>query len=400
MRTFALTCVVAALLVLAQGSLATHPNVDSHADHATFVAASLGDFDDRANHLFRALDANGDLFVTPDDVLARPQAVEEHLPGISSEDVAAFVDAADTNNDGKLSRDELKAALAQGAGAVMERADELEAAAEGEMKEEMAAEEAPALVETQASTSASVKRMRARRAGRGIFGAIKKGVKSVGNFITGAVKSSVRSIGDKIMGRVDTSQDQCVMCQYLIERMETNVRQAAVFPSFAAGPQVTAALAGDVMEAPIRKAAAGSAPFRRAAVAASAPAASAGGAADSSPPPLSSFVELAAQQTPREIAAAGMIATTRAATRYQRTMERQKYNEIYRIVDLTLDDVCEQGMPNSYYAYCKNLYNVQPDVVDGLRYQYRPTDICFRIGMCDGSSYITKGMHSRYAQRV
>ena len=66
------------------------------------------------------------------------------------------------------------------------------------------------------------------------------------------------------------------------------------------------------------------------------------------------------------------------------------------MTDVTLDDVCEQAMPRVYYGYCKALYKSQSAVVDGLRYQYRASDICFRIGMCRRVSYIAWGVHNRY----
>jgi len=109
-----------------------------------------------------------------------------------------------------------------------------------------------------------------------------------------------------------------------------------------------------------------------------------------------SLLEVENKQLYFDQTAAGIIGSTRQSTRVQRQLERQKYNEIYRVVDISLDDVCEQGMPNSFYGFCKQIYKVQSDVVDGLRYQYRPSDICFRIGMCPKGSYITKGIHSRY----
>ena len=56
-----------------------------------------------------------------------------------------------------------------------------------------------------------------------------------------------------------------------------------------------------------------------------------------------------------DVAAAGNIAASRRSTRSQRQVEREKYNQIYRVVDLTLDDVCEQSMPNVYYGFVSSL---------------------------------------------
>jgi hypothetical protein len=140
-----------------------------------------------------------------------------------------------------------------------------------------------------------------------------------------------------------------VLCQYVVERAETNVKQAGVIPAMSAG--------------------------------------------------VSSFLEEKVEvksKDPFDAVGAAIIGSTRQSTRVQRQLERQKYNEIYRVVDITLDDVCEQGMPSAFYGYCKQVYQVQADIVDGLRYQYRPADICFRVGMCGPTSYITRGIHSRY----
>ena len=164
---------------------------------------------------------------------------------------------------------------------------------------------------------------------------------------------------------VDNSDDACVMCQYIIERCETNVRQSGALAQMASA----AAPSGVYLELESK--------------------------IDGKEVEEPSFLETAAEN-PFDVAGAQIIGSTRQSTRFQRLLERQKFNEVYRVVDITLDDVCEQGMPNSFYGYCKMVYQVQSDVVDGLRYQYRPADICFRIGMCGKNSYITQGIHSRY----
>jgi hypothetical protein len=46
-------------------------------------------------------------------------------------------------------------------------------------------------------------------------------------------------------------------------------------------------------------------------------------------------------------------------------------------------------------AQCKAIYKTQATIVDGLRYQYRPADICYRVGMCGVKSYITTGIHGK-----
>jgi len=168
------------------------------------------------------------------------------------------------------------------------------------------------------------------------------------------------------------------MCQFIVERAEANVKQSGVIPSMSGVAAFDAFLETD----------------------SSTPAMITPTDPNAVTPieedDATSLLEVEARQLYFDQTAAGIIGSTRQSTRVQRQLERQKYNEIYRVVDITLDDVCEQGMPNSFYGYCKQIYKVQSDVVDGLRYQYRPSDICFRVGMCGKSSYITRGIHSRY----
>jgi len=281
----------------------------------------------KASLVMRALDADRDKKLSEADVIERSDVLNEHFPGVSPQEFTSFIEYADRDGDKMLSRDELVTALATGL------------------------VDSPELLELDAVRDAVHRDGLFREKGNFLsdsWNALKNGVKGamshVGEVIGGAVRQG--------NGQADTSQDACVMCQYLVERMETNVRQAGIVPTMPTGDQ-----------------------------------------------PAYSFLETEVKvesKDPYDAVGAAIIGSTRQSTRLQRQMERQKYNEIYRVVDITLDDVCEQAMPNSFYGYCKQIYKLQSDVVDGLRYQYRPSDICFRVGMCGKDSYITKGIHSRY----
>jgi len=272
---------------------------------------------DKIGLIMRSMDADHDRQISVEDATLSPVALQQHFPGVSAQEFAAFIQTADENKDDKLSREELTAALANG---LMDSPEFLE------------------------------------------IGAVREAVHRTGvlrhhHMLTVDEQSRATESSEASRAaapQVDVSQDSCVMCQYLVERMETNVKQAGIIPNMPVGDQ---------------------------------------------PGYETSFLELEAQteqKDPYDAVGAAVIGSTRQSTRLQRQMERQKYNEIYRVVDITLDDVCEQGMPNAFYGYCKQIYQVQSDIVDGLRYQYRPTDICFRVGMCGKQSYITKGIHSRY----
>lgn len=277
---------------------------------------------ERSNLFFDAMDADKDGSITMEDVESAGDHLRKHAPGMEAKDFAAFLQLADENKDGKLNRHEFRQGLAKGI-------------------------QASSMLETGET--------------RRFIGAIGTGV---GNLVKKGI-NAVKSFGRKIMGKVNEGEDACVLCQYIVERCETNVKQSGVIPSLtgaAAGPSVF------LEEESITEQA-----------------------------PAMSLLEVQSEQkNPFDLAASSIIGATRMSTRYQRQLERQKYNEIYRVVDITLDDVCEQGMPPAMYSHCKATYALQSDIVDGLRYQYRPADICFRIAMCKKDSYITKGIHSRY----
>jgi len=306
---------------------------------------------DRASLLFRAMDADRDRLISEQDVRASDIHLQTHMPGVSAEEFLSFMQTADSNRDGKLNREELVQGLADGLAGYQQQ-------------------QQPSLMETDAATSNTGR--------RGIIHAVGKGIKK----LFGVGKSALR----RAEGQVDTSEDSCVMCQYIVERSESNVKQSGVIPSMSQATAFDSYLeVGSTASEDDEQEEEGSETIA---------------AQELTEDDAMSLLELengvASGQFYFDQTAAGIIGSTRQSTRVQRQLERQKYNEIYRVVDITLDDVCEQGMPNAFYGYCKQVYKVQSDIVDGLRYQYRPADICFRVGMCGKGSYITKGVHSRY----
>jgi len=344
------------------------------------------DLADRASLLFRAMDKNRDRFIDAEDAKNSQEQLELHMPGISSDDFAEFIQVADKNGDSKLSRSELFQGLADG------------------ITQNDGAEEAPeSLVETGATM---------RLAKKGLGGVLKGAAGLAGRAAGAALRGGLNALmGKKKKGgkKGGKKQDSCVMCQYIVERLESNVKQSGVIPAMSQAQgasflEIASSEPGmegmPPMETPIDPAM-NSNSIETPEIQIGSPADAAGPTEmpaialvdDNEQSPI---VMLETEQLYLDQTAAGIIGSTRQSTRVQRQLERQKYNEIYRVVDITLDDVCEQGMPNAFYGFCKMVYKVQSDIVDGLRYQYRPTDICFRVGMCAKGSYITKGIHSRY----
>ena len=80
---------------------------------------------------------------------------------------------------------------------------------------------------------------------------------------------------------------------------------------------------------------------------------------------------------------------------YYDALETQLYNEIFHITDLTLDHVCESGMPNDYYELsCKLVFEDQAKIVSHIARQFSALNICLEIDLCTDKSYISEMTHT------
>lgn len=70
--------------------------------------------------------------------------------------------------------------------------------------------------------------------------------------------------------------------------------------------------------------------------------------------------------------------------------ERQLFAEVYKSMDLTLNAVCEQQMPNEFYGACERIFAMQGVVVNLVTRSFNPQNLCARVDMCDDDSYLTK----------
>jgi hypothetical protein len=334
----------------------------------------------RASLLFRSMDHDHDKRISEEDVRQSGVQLAQHLPHVGVEEFLSFMEVADKDGDKMLDLEELLKGLSDG---LQEARDTMPPAPKS-------ADSDPAanLLETGATTrvTTEAERRRADDAARMRF----------------ELQRSLATDTDQVKG----GDDDCVMCQYIIERCEANIKQSGVLPGFSSVAAFDSYLELDQQITP--------SVTDTTAPAAAATAAAVDGVNGLASPNADDVSLLEVQSTATATAtatteataehkqlyfdqtAAGIIGSSRQATRVQRQLERQKYNEVYRVTDLSLDDVCEQGMPIKFYGICKKIYKLQSDVVDGLRYQYRPADICFRISLCPKGSYITTGVHSRY----
>lgn len=306
----------------------------SHRVEDTLAQRMNSDMADHARLLFRSLDHDFDKKISSDDVKKSQKVLNKHLPGVTVTEFLEFVKLADKDKDHKLDRKEFVNGLAEGFG----HTDLIQ-------------------VDSKA----------------GFLGAVGK---FIGNLFK--KKPDPNAVGH--------TEDACVICQYLVERIETNVKTAGILGNFGGEGRINgfqqSFLEIEQTVTPQQQDNNNNNNNNH----------------DNNDNDNVAFVEVQTEvsSNPVSIGSVGSISSSRQTSRYQRQMERQKFNEIYRIADITFDDVCEQGMPNTFYETCKKMYSVQSDIVDGLRYQYRPADICFRIKVCEEESYITKGLHSRY----
>jgi len=374
MRACHLSVVLALVLALqcalaAEGPLAETPESTRLRRVSTRQENNLNmELSHRASLLFRIMDHDHDNHISEEDARQSQTQLQQHMPHVSVDEFLSFMEVADKDGDKMLNLEEFLKGLADG----LQEAKQSSLATPPKATSPTAVSKSAQvsnLLETGATTSdrvsaASTEARRVDEAERMRF----------------ELQRSVSSEEDEVEG----GDDDCVMCQYIIERCEANIKQSGVLPGFSSVAAFDSYLELEQQVTP------------HDAQDSDSLSSSTDDDGDVSLLEVQSTAAAKHKQLYFDQTAAGIIGSTRQATRVQRQLERQKYNEVYRVVDLTLDDVCEQGMPIKFYGICKKIYKLQSDVVDGLRYQYRAADVCFRIALCPKGSYITTGVHSRY----
>jgi len=231
---------------------------------------------------------------------------------------------------------------------------------------------------------------------------------------------------------IDKSQDSCILCQYIVERISNNVHLAGILPQYSGGRpqrvphdeldldpahQLAAGVTDTAdkededesmrrsdsayrqhqariakMRADMRKQARASAQQRR--------------DRDQLPPELldeSSFLETGSAQFPHHIPLAVGVTQSPAVPfersqpgyrSYTRAIERQKFSEIYHMADLVLDRVCEASMPNDFYPICSAVFKAQGAITNLLSRQVGVQTVCQRLNFCESTSYVSRGIHT------
>jgi len=76
--------------------------------------------------------------------------------------------------------------------------------------------------------------------------------------------------------------------------------------------------------------------------------------------------------------------------------ERYENNQIYSTVYQVVEEICTKRMPKPFFAYCGGIMRRFQEVANGLRWRDRPDAICMALNFCGITSYVQSGPHSTY----
>ncbi len=79
-----------------------------------------------------------------------------------------------------------------------------------------------------------------------------------------------------------------------------------------------------------------------------------------------------------------------------RAQERFENNQIYAVVYQVVEEICTKRMPKPFFAYCGEMLRKFQNIADGLRWRDRPDAICMSLNFCSASSYIQQGPHATF----
>jgi len=357
---------------------------------------------DEAGLFFRRLDADNDAKISEQDARARPEEIKKYMPDVSMQDFVEFIQIADQDKDGKLDRDELIDGLALGLSHSQSSFVEMFSDA----------------VRTSSNEKADVAIVHANTKPKGGKMGAHKDKAAKAKAMADAMKDAPEKMKQLKLpkpGDIDRSQDECILCQYVVERVINNVHWAGVLPMYRGGrPDRDGYDSTDLDDrySPLddsdSKERLEDYKLSQA-------------QAQSSDAPPAAFIQeeqkITAQtqntQAPLGQYAAGTGFAWRGAgvaplyspftpiqaqqpgyRSWFSALERQKYSEIFHVADLTLDHVCEASMPNEFYKYCKLIFHGEGAIVNLVARQFGTSNICRRIEMCDSNSYIANMIHT------
>jgi hypothetical protein len=270
--------------------------------------------------MFDALDVDGDRFLSPGDIVSEPEAVTRHAGGLTPDSLLSFIAVADQDGDLRLNKREFAEGFAAGGQRNDAAAVLLEVGVQTQREQDQAQAAKPQVPRPQPPEDP----------------------------------------------RIDRSQDRCILCQYVLERIVSNVQYAGIIPHVQGGRPNRGSV--DHVAENVAATIEGPSLLQLSSTARQLP-------AWVGPPPPDNLDQPDYDQ-------------------YFSALERQIYAEIYNVADRTLDQVCEGSMPNDYYPVCQEIFKKQGDIVSLVSRQFGAAAVCSKVGMCPPSSYINRQVHT------
>jgi EF-hand domain pair len=384
MATTLVACVLVAVAILPTTAVFGQYSPEE----AAVLQNMLPEVHNRMDLMFRSFDHNGDHHITMHDIQQQPHVLQRHLPGVSGQQFASFLDVADRNTDGRVSREEFGHAMTAG----LQNTRHVGGHVENLMRFRQQGDDAHTKAEKIKAEKIKTEKIKAEKEKKGT-------TKS-------ASESASTGSSSEELPPVDTSQDECIMCQYLMDRYYKAVLYSHVVPGLGT-PRPDRGIGGapdtNVLHNEMNAVDAGRLP--------AIPHISPEAMADTEEQVEEEleFVETESRQppylprggpTPMAVPQVYPMSTfhesfnnlqgkaTQGERGYFNSMEYRIYNEVYRVVDIAHDEVCERSMPQMYYGYCKTVTQKQNVITSLLAREFKPLDICNRIGMCTHENYV------------
>jgi len=193
--------------------------------------------------------------------------------------------------------------------------------------------------------------------------------------------------------RISVDDSQCVMCQYLVQRVQSEMSRFTTFQAAGAGDVTLLEVDATVTQkdAPMDDAE-DAERFSE--------------DADSIMPPNVNPSAGENVATPKQLRIEDQLSIRPPFTRVdssvspspdpQREQERFIYEQMVQTVYDRLAGMCGTRVPEQYLSYCNNILQNFRNVAQGLRYGDRPDQVCMRYDYCDAQSYIRSSPHNIY----
>jgi hypothetical protein len=186
--------------------------------------------------------------------------------------------------------------------------------------------------------------------------------------------------------RISLDDSQCVLCQYLVQRVQGEMSRFTTLQGAGAGDVTLLEIESAVQE-----------PFERF-------------AEDSIVPPPSDPAAGGNVGTPKRFRLEDQLTVRPPFTRAdstvspspdpQREQERYIYEQMVQTIYDRLAGMCGTRLPEQFVPYCNPILQNFRQVAEGLRYGDRPDQICMRYDYCSPASYIRSSPHNVFAPSV